>query len=132
MASVEVRLVADSEPLPQTAEIPWISPPPVFILTGDELIAGTASAVKDFWAWGMSNLRTNTLRSMLAEYLVACAVGAQASPRIEWDAFDVQIPEGRIEVKASAYLHNRPKLERRKSGSRIAPRFGGSYATHVR
>lgn len=83
---------------------PWITPPSAQTLSGDEPIIGTASSVRDFWAWGMSNLRTNTLRSMLAEYLVACAVAVQRTQRIEWDAFDLQIPEGRIEVKSSAYL----------------------------
>ena len=52
----------------------------------------------------MSNLRTNTVRSLLGEYLVAKAVNAPSSQRIEWDSFDVEIPEGRIEVKTSAYL----------------------------
>jgi len=52
----------------------------------------------------MSNLWTNTVRSLLAEYLVAKAVNAPSTQRIEWVSFDVEIPEGRIEVKSSAYL----------------------------
>jgi hypothetical protein len=42
---------------------------------------------------------------MLAEFLVAQALGAATRPRIEWDAFDVVTPEGvRVEVKSSAYV----------------------------
>ncbi|MGY1632232.1 hypothetical protein ACI784_11070 [Geodermatophilus sp. SYSU D01186] len=42
---------------------------------------------------------------MLAELLVARAVGAASRPRIEWDAYDVLTPEGiRLEVKSGAYL----------------------------
>jgi hypothetical protein len=73
-------------------------------MTGAQVIAGTGATVHDFWSWAMSDLRANTTRSMLAEYLVARSVGADHRPRVEWDASDVQIPEGRIEVKAAAYL----------------------------
>ncbi|WNV74126.1 hypothetical protein [Geodermatophilus sp. DSM 44513] len=53
----------------------------------------------------MSDLRTNTVRSLLAEFLVARAVGAATTPRIEWDEYDVLTPEGtRLEVKSGAYL----------------------------
>lgn len=52
----------------------------------------------------MSDLRMNNVRGYLAEFLVAKAVGAEG-PRLEWDAYDVQAPDGtRIEVKSSAYL----------------------------
>ena len=51
----------------------------------------------------MSDLRSNATRGVLAEYLVAKAVGA-TGPRIEWDAYDVRAPDGTtIEVKASGY-----------------------------
>src|ERR1700712_5590253 len=83
---------------------PWIQPPSPMLLTGDEPISGAQGSVKDFWAWAMSNLRANTVRSMFAEYLVATAVGAPTPVRVEWDSFDVLIPQGRIEVKCSAYL----------------------------
>ncbi|WP_157944038.1 hypothetical protein [Blastococcus atacamensis] len=53
----------------------------------------------------MSDLRANTVRSMLAEYLVARALGAAHRPRIEWDAYDIVTPEGlKLEVKSGAYL----------------------------
>jgi hypothetical protein len=83
----------------------WGSPPAPILLTGGEPIDGTGAALRDFWAWSMSDLRANTVRSLLAEFLVARAVGAASKPRIEWDAYDVLTPEGiRLEVKSGAYL----------------------------
>src|SRR4051794_39300928 len=53
----------------------------------------------------MSDLRANTVRSLLAEFLVARAVGAATAPRVEWDAYDVRTPDGiRLGVKSGAYL----------------------------
>ncbi|MGY1988044.1 hypothetical protein ACI792_17640 [Blastococcus sp. SYSU DS0669] len=61
--------------------------------------------MRDFWAWALSDLRANTVRPMLAEFLVAQALGAESRPRIEWDAYDVVTPDGiRVEVKSSAYV----------------------------
>lgn len=86
-------------------EEPWMTPPVPGLLTGEEVIAGASSTVRDFWAWALSNLRANTVRGTLAEYLVACAVGSGGHPRIEWDAYDVLTPGNRrIEVKSGAYL----------------------------
>lgn len=45
-------------------------------LGGDEPFAGLDASVRDFWAWGFSDLRANVVRGVLAEYLVARAVGA--------------------------------------------------------
>ena len=86
-------------------EAPWITPPPRDLLTGTEVIAGASATVRDFWAWALSNLRSNAVRGMLAEYLVACAVGSRGRPRVDWDAYDVLTPrQERIEVKSGAYL----------------------------
>ncbi len=83
----------------------WGPLPAPCILTGDEPIDGADATLRDFWAWGLSDLRTNTVRSLLAEYLVARAVGAGVRPRVEWDAYDVRTADGlRLEVKAGAYL----------------------------
>lgn len=68
--------------------------------------AGTLSfTVDDFWAWGFSDLVSNSLRGCLAEYLVAKALGIDLHVRGEWDASDLRTAEGvAIEVKSSAYL----------------------------
>jgi hypothetical protein len=74
-------------------------------LSGEEPVSGTNAVARDFWSWAMSDLRANTVRSLLAEFLVAEALGATSSPRVEWDSCDVRLTDGsRIEVKASAYL----------------------------
>ena len=83
----------------------WSKPPPPRRLHGEEVLAGTDATVADFWRWAFSDLRTNNLRGVLAEYLVACALGAAGGTRVEWDGHDVTTREGvRVEVKASAYL----------------------------
>lgn len=90
-----------------TADDGRLLPPPTRLLTGDEPITGTQGSVRDFWAWALSDLRANTVRPMLAEFLVAQALGAATRPRIEWDAYDVETPDGvRVEVKSSAYLQS--------------------------
>ena len=82
-----------------------LEPPPTRLLARDEPIVGTAATLRDIRAWCLADLRTNTVRPMLAEFLVAQALGAAARPRIEWDSYDVVTAEGiRVEVKSSAYL----------------------------
>lgn len=62
--------------------------------------------VADFWAWSVSDLVSNATRGLLAEYLVARALGiSTAGVRNEWDPYDLETPSGiRIEVKSAAYL----------------------------
>jgi hypothetical protein len=58
-----------------------------------------------FWQWSASDLASNALRGMLAEYLVAQALGIADGLREEWAAFDLRTREGiTIEVKSAAYL----------------------------
>ncbi|MDQ0305649.1 phage tail protein X [Kitasatospora herbaricolor] len=74
-------------------------------LDGGEPFQGSnAGTVLDFWRYAMPDLRTNTTRGLLAEFLVHRAVGA-VNRNTEWESFDVLAPSGlRIEVKTSAYL----------------------------
>jgi hypothetical protein len=50
-------------------------PPPASLLSGDEPIAGAGATLRDSWARSLSNLRANTVRPMLAEFLVAPGSG---------------------------------------------------------
>ncbi len=60
-----------------------------------------------FWQWSSSDLVGNTLRGMLAEFIVASAVGSTEGTRTEWDAFDIETPDKiKIEVKSSAYVQS--------------------------
>jgi hypothetical protein len=75
----------------------------VFYLDGKAL----PHDVSGFWRWACSDLVGNSLRGLLAEYIVHSAVGSQTSVRVEWDACDIETPDGiRVEVKASGYLQS--------------------------
>jgi hypothetical protein len=75
-------------------------------LSGDEQLS-IGSTVLDFWRWALGDLRMNTARGFLAEYLVAAAVGSKAPNRVEWASHDVETRNGdRLEVKASGYLQS--------------------------
>ncbi len=85
----------------------WLEPKPATPLTGNEAFAATSLSVRDFWEWGYSDLRENITRGILAEFLVAKAVGDPSPLRHAWDNFDVTTPSGiRVEVKSSAYLQS--------------------------
>lgn len=59
-----------------------------------------------------SDLLTNTHRGILAEFLVAKAVGSANQIRKEWDAFDVMTADGlKIEVKSAAYVQSWDQAE---------------------
>jgi hypothetical protein len=63
--------------------------------------------VRDFWSWACSDLVGNSLRGLIAEYLVARSVGSEQPGRVEWDAYDVLAPGGiGVEVKTSGYLQS--------------------------
>ncbi len=64
--------------------------------------------VLEFWQWAMSDLRMNTVRGYLAEFIVATATGdPRKTPRIEWAPFDVLTrDDAKVEVKASGYLQS--------------------------
>lgn len=59
-------------------------------------------SVADFWSWAYSDIRSNTIRPILAEFVVGHALGVVASPRIEWDAIDLTYKGKTIEVKSAA------------------------------
>ena len=64
-------------------------------------------SVLDFWVWMASDVLNNTLRGIVAEYIVSQATGACAPVRVEWDPVDITTPEGiKIEVKSAAYLQS--------------------------
>ncbi|MFF4093154.1 hypothetical protein ACFYYY_04690 [Streptomyces sp. NPDC001834] len=83
----------------------WHTPAEPTPFEGGEVFLGAdAGSVLDFWRYAMPDLRANTPRGLLAEFLVHRAVGAEQR-NAEWESFDVLAPDGlRIEVKTSAYL----------------------------
>ena len=65
--------------------------------------------VLDYWRWVNSDLVSNASRGILAEYIVAKAVGVSTTGvrRDEWIAYDLETPDGiKLEVKASAYIQS--------------------------
>ncbi len=82
-------------------------PAPPQLLEGSDRFAGLDATVVEFWRWAFSDLRDNTVRGVLAEFLVAAALGQTDSRRKGWDNFDVETRTGvRVEVKASGYLQS--------------------------
>ena len=61
----------------------------------------------DYWRWSSSNVLDNTERGIVAEFLVANALGLTDKPREEWGSYDLKTCAGtKIEVKSSAYLQS--------------------------
>ena len=90
----------------------WLTPIPTVAKSGVEPFRGVQANVADFWSWAFSDLRENTTRGILAEFLVAHAVGAVGRIRKSWDNYDLLSPSGvRIEVKASGYLQSWPQAK---------------------
>lgn len=82
-------------------------------------------ALLDFWRWACSDLAGNSLRGILAEYIVALALDAAAGVRTQWDAVDIRTAEGlRVEVKSSAYLQSWAQSKPSNITFSIAPASG--------
>ena len=80
-----------------------LAPDSPFVLGGQRWKA----SVSDFWRWHASDLLSNALRGILAEYIVAKATHSTEAVRQEWGAYDVETREGyKVEVKSSAYLQS--------------------------
>jgi hypothetical protein len=63
--------------------------------------------LKNFWQWAYSDLVGNVRRGVLAEYIIAEALGLTDKIRAEWDAFDLLTEKGlKIEVKSAAYIQS--------------------------
>ncbi|MCD4843208.1 MAG: hypothetical protein K8R25_01850 [Methanosarcinales archaeon] len=62
-------------------------------------------SLEQFWQWAYSDIIGNTVRGILAEYIVAKALDLTEKIRIEWDAFDLLTDKGlKIEVKSASYI----------------------------
>jgi len=60
-----------------------------------------------FWQWSASDLVGNAMRGVLAEYIVASAVGKISGSRTEWDAFDIETNgDIKVDVKSGAYIQS--------------------------
>lgn len=60
-----------------------------------------------FWQWSHSDLLSNTLRGLLAEFIVSTALRLENTQRVEWASYDLLTRKNlKIEVKSSAYLQS--------------------------
>jgi hypothetical protein len=92
----------------QTEEYPAISVEPK---TGAERFHKDGqpldTTLLDVWRWSASDLVRNATRGILAEYIVAQALGLARAVRAEWDAYDLVTESGlKVEVKSAAYLQS--------------------------
>jgi hypothetical protein len=81
-----------------------LDPEERFITSEDSNFAD--AALVDFWRWAYSDLVGNTERGVLAEFLVAKAVGADGDTRTAWDPFDLSVAGKRIEVKSASFVQS--------------------------
>ncbi len=60
----------------------------------------------DFWRWSASDLTSNALRGIFAEFIVGTAIGVDFRKlREEWAEYDIEDENGiKIEVKSAAYI----------------------------
>jgi hypothetical protein len=59
---------------------------------------------QEFWEWAYDDLLTNTTRGLLAEYILATALGIGDEKRREWANHDLEFDDVGIEVKSAAYV----------------------------
>lgn len=98
-------------------------------LSDETKISGTDKTLIDFWNWGFSDLLSNSLRGIFAEFLVGNALDCLNQPRIEWDAFDLIYRGKKIEVKSAAYVHSWHTDTFSKIGFNIGAKREYSYTT---
>ncbi len=85
----------------------------------------------EFWSWSQSDLLNNSLRGVLAEFLVKKALNIKDSYRVEWDAYDLKTIEGlKIEIKSSAYLQSWKQTKISNISFDIAPKKGWNSETN--
>jgi hypothetical protein len=107
--------------------------------TGDEPFVGQDGGavgfdLREFWSWVMSDLVTNTTRGILAEFLVAKALGLAREPRADWLPYDLTTADGvKVEVKSSGYLQSwfHHKLSRISFGIRATQAWDGNTGEWV-
>lgn len=87
----------------------------------------------DFWQWSGSDLVSNAMRGVLAEYIVACDLGAADGVRTEWDAYDLRTKSDiKVEVKSAAYCQSWQQTKLSNICFGIAPTLGWDANTEIR
>lgn len=84
------------------------------LLTGNEKFTlhgnDAGITILDYWSWSCSDLYDNTMRGVMAEFLVDSSLKSSTPPtqmRVNWLPYDVTSPSGRrVEVKSAAYIQS--------------------------
>jgi len=89
---------------------------------------------QEFQAWAYDNLLTNTTRGVLAEYIVAKALGIGDTKRIEWDKVDLRVGRTGVDgfgvaVKSAAYVQAWKQTRPSEIAFDIAPTTGWDAPT---
>lgn len=89
----------------------WQSETDIELKSGDEPLhvdgEPVSGSLLGYWRWIGSDLLSNAMRGLFAEYIVGMALGGCHKPRAEWDPWDIETPKGlKVEVKSSAYLQS--------------------------
>lgn len=84
---------------------------------------------QEFLAWAYDDLLTNTTRGVLAEYIVAKALGIRDTTRVEWDQYDLEIDGVKVEVKSAAYVQTWKQSQPSKIVFGIRPAMGWDSRT---
>lgn len=86
---------------------------------------------QEFLDWAYGDLLTNTTRGVLAEYIVAKALGIDNTKRLEWDRYDLEIDGVGVEVKSSAYVQTWDQTKLSNISFGIRPAMGWDARTNV-
>ncbi|MCZ2460417.1 MAG: hypothetical protein LC128_12435 [Chitinophagales bacterium] len=80
--------------------------------SGTELLTfnekSTGYSLHNFWQWSASDILSNAMRGIFAEFVVGTAVEMDTKRvRDEWDAYDIKTNSGiKLEIKAAAYIQS--------------------------
>lgn len=86
---------------------------------------------QDFLEWAYDDLLTNTTRGVLAEYIVAKALGVHDTKRLEWDRHDLDIDGVGVEVKSAAYVQTWEQIRISDIAFGIRPSKGWDARTNT-
>ncbi len=96
---------------------------------------GTATgfSLVEFWSWSMSDLVSNATRGVLAEFIVAKALGLRTDcVRMAWDKCDLVAQDGlNVEVKSAAYIQPWAQREPSKISFSVQSKRGWDANTNV-
>jgi len=101
-------------------------------LTGNKKMPELDAKVIDFWRWTFSDLMMNTARGVLAEFIVAQALGISTEGvQAGWNPFDLVTEVGiKIEVKSASYIQSWAHNEYSKIQFSLAPKRGWDFETN--